>query len=293
MSKKRTLIKKHRKKNEPLSWYQSAIGLSRKCWTHVSPPEKEEAHIASWKAKIEAVLSVTPCYGYRKVTHTLKRGGEIINHKKVMRIMRETGLKQKKRTFKPRTTDSRHKLRVFPNLIKDIIPLYPNHIWVSDITYVRLPNGFCYVAIVLDVFTRKVVGWSIALHMEKELVIEALEMAIAVGMPTYHHSDRGGQYCANDYVKILEDAGVKVSMADTGVSVDNPFAESFNKTLKVEEVYLKYYENLEEARASINDFINDVYHTKRLHQSLNYQTPEEFSTQWNLQNPVRVVSLTH
>jgi putative transposase len=246
-----------------------------------------------WKQKIENVLMVTPCYGYRKVTHALKRTGEIVNHKKIMRIMRETGLKQKKRRFKPRTTDSRHSLRVFPNFIKEIIPLYPNHIWVTDITYVRLPDGFCYVAIVLDVYTRKVAGWSIALHMEKELVIEALERALRVGTPTYHHSDRGGQYCATEYVNRLEGVGAKISMADTGVSVDNPFAESFNKTLKVEEVYLKNYQNLEEARASIDAFITDVYHTKRLHQSLNYQTPEEFSTRWNLQNPVTRVHSTH
>jgi putative transposase len=159
--------------------------------------------------------------------------------------MGETGLKQKKRTFKPRTTNSRHTLRVFPNLVKEIIPSYPHHVWVTDITYVQLPNGFCYVAIVLDVYTRKVAGWSIALHMEKELVIEALEMALKVGTPMYHHSDRGGQYCATEYVKLLEGVGAKISMADTGVSVDNPFAESFNKTLKVEEVYLKNYQNLE------------------------------------------------
>lgn len=281
MSKKRTLIKKYRDKKKPLSLYRNAIGLSRKCWTAKSETVED---LAEWKKKIEVILEVTPCYGYRKVTHALKRTGEIVNHKKVMRIMRLTGLKQKKRKFKPRTTDSRHKLRIFPNLIKAVIPMYPCHIWVTDITYVQLPNGFCYVAIVLDIFTRKVVGWSIAMHMEKELVIEALLMALLVGTPMYHHSDRGGQYCANDYVKMLEDLGVKVSMADTGVSVDNPFAESFNKTLKVEEVYLKNYQNLEEARASIGAFIADVYHTKRLHQSLNYQTPEEFSTQWNLQN---------
>lgn len=266
--------------------YQDAIGLSRKCWTEKSETVED---LASWKKRIEAILEVTPCYGYRKVTHALKRTGEIVNHKKVMRIMRLTGLKQKKRKFKPRTTDSRHKLRIFPNLIKDVFPLYPSHIWVTDITYVQLPNGFCYVAIVLDIFTRKVVGWSIALHMEKELVIEALLMALKTGTPMYHHSDRGGQYCANDYVKMLEDLEVKVSMADTGVSVDNPFAESFNKTLKVEEVYLKNYQNLEEARASITAFIADVYHTKRLHQSLNYQTPEEFSAQWSLQNSLTLV----
>ena len=206
-----------------------------------------------------------------------------------MRLMHETGLKQKRRKYKPKTTDSRHTLRTFPNLIKGIVPSFPHHIWASDITYVQLPTSFCYVAIVLDVFTKRVVGWSIALSMEKELVLEALEMALKTGTPTFHHSDRGGQYCAHDYVKRLEDVGTQVSMADTGVSVDNPFAESFNRTLKVEEVYLKNYESFEEAKASIAHFINDVYHAKRLHQSLGYQTPDEFTASWTLQNAATLV----
>lgn len=270
-----------------------AIGLSPKCWKEVSCAKKEEAPEAIWRLKIERILSETPCYGYRKVTAALKKAGDGVNHKKIMRLMRETGLKQKKRRWKPRTTDSRHTLRVFPNIIKDIVPLYPHHLWVADITYVQLPHGFCYVAIVLDVFTRKVVGWSIATTMETALVIEALEMALKVGTPLLHHSDRGGQYCAIDYVTRLEHIGTKISMADTGVSVDNPFAESFNRTLKVEEVYLQRYENIDEARASIATFINDVYHAKRLHQSLNYQTPDEFSTSWQLQNPTFALPLLH
>jgi putative transposase len=271
----------------------SAVGLSPKCWK--PPPEniKKQDELSTWKQKFESVLTVTPCYGYRKMTAAFRRSGEVVNHKKVMRLMRVTGLKQKKRKFKPRTTDSRHKLRIFPNLVKEIVPSYPHHMWVGDITYVRLPNGFSYVAILLDVYTKKVVGWSIALHMEKELVLEALDMALKVGTPMYHHSDRGGQYCATDYVKRLEDAKVQVSMADTGVSVDNPFAESFNKTLKVEEVYLHDYQNIDEARVSIGAFINDVYHAKRLHQSLGYRTPNEVLTEWLLQNKTPLVPLVH
>jgi putative transposase len=258
--------------------------LSRKCWKPKPGDADTVATLAAWKTKIETILVDTPCYGYRKVTAALKRTGEVVNHKKVMRIMRETGLKQKKRNYKPRTTDSRHKLRVFPNVIKGITPAYPHHLWVSDITYVRLPNRFCYVAIIMDVFTKHVVGWSIALTMEKQLVLDALTMALNKGTPTFHHSDRGGQYCATEYVQKLEDAHVHISMADTGVSVDNPFAESFNRTLKVEEVYLKRYENIDEAQVSIGTFITEVYHAKRLHQSLNYQTPDEFSVEWHLQN---------
>jgi putative transposase len=267
--------------------------LSPKCWSIVSGAEKDEILKAFWKPKMEAILSITPCYGYRKVTAALRRSGEVINHKKVMRLMNITGFKQKKRKFKPRTTDSRHKLRVFPNLVKEIVPSYPHHVWVGDITYVRLPHGFCYVAILMDVYTKKIMGWSIALHMEKELVLEALDMALRVGTPMYHHTDRGGQYCATDNIERLESHGVQVSMADTGVSVDNPFAESFNKTLKVEEVYLHDYQNIDEARASIGSFINDVYHAKRLHQALGYRTPDEVFTEWQLQNPAPLVPLLH
>jgi putative transposase len=227
------------------------------------------------------------------VTAVLKRAGEVHNHKKIMRIMHETGLKQKRRKYKPRTTDSRHRLRIFPNVIKGVIASFPNHLWVSDITYVQLPHGFCYVAIVLDVFTKRVVGWNIALNMEKELVIDALDMALKTGTPVFHHSDRGGQYCAHEYVKRLEDGGTKISMADTGISVDNPFAESFNRTLKVEEVYLKNYESFDDAKQSITTFINDVYHRKRLHQSLQYQTPHEFYTSWQLHNHASVLQSTY
>jgi len=269
----------------------SAIGLSRKCWKEKAANDEKTNTLTAWKKKLETILVDTPCYGYRKVVAALKRLGETHNHKKIMRIMHETGLKQKRRKYKPRTTNSRHKLQVFPNLIKGIIPWFPHHIWVGDITYVQLPNGFCYVAIVLDVFTKKVVGWSIALNMEKELVMDAMTMALKNGTPFFFHSDRGGQYCATDHIQLLETSNVKISMADTGVSVDNPFAESFNKTLKVEEVYLKNYESFDEAKVSIGKFINDVYHAKRLHQSLGYLTPDEFEAAWHahLQLPQVVV----
>ena len=245
-----------------------------------------------WKERIEAILLETPCYGYRKVTAALKRTYRV-NHKKIMRIMNITNLKQKRRKYKPRTTDSRHKLRTFPNLVKGIAPSFPHHIWASDITYVRLPGGFCYVAIIIDVFTKEIVGWSIALSMELPLVMDALEMALKKGVPVFHHSDRGSQYCSHDHLARLENAGVKISMADAGVSVDNPYAESFNRTLKVEEVYLHEYQDLDEAKASIKDFIERVYRTKRLHASLGYLTPEEFSAQWELQNDVESVSFAH
>jgi len=194
--------------------------------------------------------------------------------------MDECGLKQKRRYYKPRTTDSRHKMRVFPNLIKVIVPCFPHHVWVGDITYVRLPGGFCYAAILLDLFTRKVVGYAVALSMDARLVHAALDMALLSGVSRFHHSDRGGQYCEKEYVARLEKLGTKISMAETGVSVDNPFAESFNRTLKVEEVYLRDYQNLEEAKCSVGDFIEKIYNAKRLHSSLGYLPPIEFEELW-------------
>jgi putative transposase len=257
-----------------------ALGLSPKGLVAV---EKDTAEDDIWKPRIEAILTEMPRYGYRKVTKQLERDGHVINDKKVMRLMKVFGFTQKKRVFKPRTTDSRHRLITYPNLIQDIQALYPMHIWVSDITYVKLASGFCYVAIVLDIFTKKVVGWSIAMHMEESLCIEALEKALPLGTPVFHHSDRGGQYCGNAYTGLLKKEGVQISMATTGVSVDNPFAESFNKTLKVEEVYLHRYQTFAEAKQSIGSFIDDVYHAKRLHQSLGYITPNEFCAGWALQ----------
>jgi putative transposase len=281
---------KHRKKDEPLTWYMEAVSLSPKCWK--KKEEVPDTELELWKPLIVAILLEMPCYGYRKVTKELARQGHVINHKKIMRIMEVTGLKQKKRRFKPRTTDSRHKMRIYPNLVAGLTASYPNHIWVSDITYVKLDSGFCYVAIVLDVYTKKVVGWSIDMHMEESLVLEALRMALETGTPMFHHSDRGGQYCGNEYTELLEKNGVQISMAATGVSVDNPFAESFNRTLKVEEVYLYRYQNLAEAKQSITTFIKN-YHEKRIHQSLDYVTPNEFCAGWVLLNSAQGVSLAH
>jgi len=274
VSEKRTLVEKHRGKLSLSRAYQ-ALGLSRTKREHA----KDDTD-AAWKRRIESVLEEFPAYGYRRVTASLKRAGEAVNRKRIMRIMAETGLKQKRRKYKPRTTDSRHKMHVFPNLVKEITPSFPHHIWVGDITYVRLPSGFCYVAILLDLFTRKVVGHAVAMSMDASLVHAALDMALLSGTPGYHHTDRGGQYCETEYLAKLESRGTSVSMADTGISVDNPFAESFNRTLKVEEVYLRDYQNIDEAKSSIAVFIEEVYNAKRLHSSLGYLPPLEFEELW-------------
>jgi putative transposase len=214
------------------------------------------------------------------VTPALKRHGTHVNKKRVQRVMREHGLAQKRRKRFTKTTDSRHRLPTYPNLVSGITPSYPCQVWASDITYVRLAQGFCYVALIVDTFTRKVVGWAVDTHMETSLVMEALTMALAHGAPAYHHSDRGGQYCAHEYIAQLTEHGVQISMADAGMSVDNPYAESLNRTLKVEEVYLKEYHTINDARSALSHFIEVVYNTKRLHSSIGYVPPAEFEAAW-------------
>jgi len=264
------------------TWLAEAIGLSRKCLNAATATERNDPRPGdeSLKCKIIAILSEFACYGYRRTTAELKRRGEIVNEKKVARVMGVYGLAQKPKKRSAKTTDSKHALPTFPNLVKDIIPDHPFHIFASDITYVRLPEGFCYVALVIDIFTRKVVGWAVATHMETSLVMEALRKALVLGTPEYHHSDRGSQYCSHEYTETLQALGTQISMADVGMSVDNPYAESMNKTLKQEEVYLKEYRTVDDARHSIGTFIEDVYNSRRLHSSLGYMPPEEFEREW-------------
>ena len=234
--------------------------------------------------QIKEVLTKCSYYGYRRVTADLKRQGNHYNHKRILRIMGEYHLIQlrKKRTV-PKTTNSQHQYVVYTNEIKYLDNLIPSTVWVADITYVPVgTTTWCYVAIVLDQCTRKVVGWSIATHMRTTLCLEALAMALTKHKPPlFHHSDRGSQYCSHEYQKQLKKYHIRPSMADVGVSVDNPFAESFNRSLKVEEVYLNVYENISEARASIATYIT-CYNTTRLHSSLGYVPPLEFEANYHL-----------
>lgn len=198
--------------------------------------------------------------------------------------MKKYRLSRKRRTRKPLTTDSNHPFRKFPNLIRNVISIVPDHIWASDITYVRLKHGFCYVAAIIDIFTKNIRGWSIGMSLEKGLALEALTSALKKAIPKIHHSDQGVQYCSYDYVEILQENNILISMSDTGEPTQNAYAERFFRTLKVEEIYLMEYDTIEDAKRSITRFIETVYTQKRLHQSLGYQTPEEFEAVWYQQN---------
>ena len=177
------------------------------------------------------------------------------------------------------TTDSKHSYQIYPNLVIRLQVEAPNRCWVADLTYVRLPEGFVYLACLLDVYSRKCIGWSLSRRIDAQLPLQALEMALAqrqVPIGLIPHSDRGRQYCSNAYVERLLDVGANISMSTPGQPTENAFAESFIKTVKCEEVYLYQYQTLEEAQARLKTFLEDVYNTKRLHLSLRYLPPTEF-----------------
>jgi putative transposase len=230
------------------------------------------------------VLAEFPFYGYPRVTKELHRRGWQANEKRIHRLMQQYGFCQKRRKYKPRTTNSRHGLPWHPNRIRDIIPSFPNHIWAGDITYIRLANGtYCYLAGLIDVFTRKIRGWALMNTMSVELILAAWACARkSHPAPRFHHSDRGSQYCAEAYVAALQKDGAEVSMSEKGESTQNPYIESFWRSLKVEEVYLNEYETMADAQKNIGHFSEIVYAKKRLHSSLGYQTPEEFESAWPL-----------
>ena len=232
---------------------------------------------------IERIVLEFPGYGYRRVTHQLRRDGWTINHKRVLRVMREESLLcQLKRRFVP-TTDSRHGLGSNPNLLRERVPNGPNQAWVADITYIQLPTTFCYLAAIVDAWSRRCVGWELSRTIDTDLPLAALNRAIADRQPApglIHHSDHGVQYASTRYVARLEQIGAQISMAAVGNVYENALAESFFATLKREEVSLHDYQTFAEAEANMERFLDDVYNHKRLHSSLGYRPPSEFEDRW-------------
>lgn len=256
------------------------LGLSRSWYYERRRREgREEDKDAALRAAMEEILEETPGYGYRPMTKELGRREWVVNHKRVLRVMREAGLLCRRRRRWVRTTDSDHGGRVYPNLARGMEVAGLDQLWVADITYVRLGRGFVYLAVVVDAYSRRVMGWAVSRWRDTQLVLEALWMALAARGPAagwVHHSDRGSQYASEDYLAALEEAGAEVSMSRRGNPYDNAIAESLIGTVKVEEVYMNEYASIEEVRASIGEFIGEVYNRKRLHSSLGYLPPVEF-----------------
>ena len=234
----------------------------------------------SLKERIQQIAYKHPYYGYRRITAQLHREKVSINHKRVLRMMRELGIHARIKRKYVATTNSRHNNRVYPNLIKDKIPTGINQVWCSDITYISILFGFVYLAVIIDIYSRKIVGYAIGKFLSPQLAIAALNMAIA-SRNTHqliHHSDQGIQYTCKDYIKILKDNGIRISMSAKGNPYDNAYAESLIKTLKQEEVYLWQYETFSDVAERIPYFILDVYDRKRLYTALGYRPPEEFES---------------
>jgi putative transposase len=255
------------------------FSVSRSWYYERPSPEEKAAEDIELRDAIERIVLEFAGYGYRRVSAALRREGWAVNHKRVLRIMREESLLcQLKRRFVP-TTDSAHSFRRYPNLTKGIEVDGLDQVWIADITYVRLPTTFCYLAAILDAYSRRCVGWHLSPFIDSRLTLSALEMALTTRRPEpglIHHSDQGVQYASSEYVTRLEEAGAFISMAAVGNPYENAKAESFFRTLKMEELYIKDYRDFEEAEQNIAEFIEEVYNQKRLHSSLGYLPSVEF-----------------
>jgi putative transposase len=241
-------------------------------------PQRQEADM-DLRSQIQRIALRWPAYGYRRVQAELQRQGWAVNHKRVLRRMRADNLLCLRRRKFILTTDSKHGLPIYPNLAQDMVLTSINQLWVADITYIRLAMEFVYLAVLLDAFSRSCIGWALRRSLEATLVLEALRKALRRRCPPpglVHHSDRGVQYASRDYIQVLEQHGIRISMSRRGNVYDNATAESFIKTLKYEEVYRTEYRNLEEAKASIKEFLEKIYNEKRLHSALGYRPPREF-----------------
>jgi putative transposase len=254
--------------------------LSRASFYRLAPNSSPRADAdMDLRDAIQRIALEWPCYGWRKVTAELRRRGWTVNHKRVRRLMREDNLlRLRKRKFVV-TTDSGHSRQVYPNLTQELTLTSINQVWVADITYIRLQTEFVYLAVVIDAYSRRVIGWALDCSMEDDLTLAALRIALESRRPApglVHHSDRGSQYASIEYTELLQSHGCRISMSHKGSPWENGTCESWMNTLKNEEVYRQEYRDLVEARASLARFIEQVYNQKRLHSSLGYLPPVEF-----------------
>lgn len=245
-------------------------------WINADPKPVREEELLT---EVLEILREFTGYGYRRVTKDLNERGYCVNKKRIQSLMQKHNLGRKRKRKFVHTTDSNHGFVVYPNKIRDFVIDRPDQVWASDITYVRLVRGFVYVAVILDLFSRKVIGWALSGSLHAQLAVEALQMALprrSIQAGLIHHSDRGVQYACEEYVELLKQHAITISMSRKGNPYDNAKLESFMKTLKTEEVYLNEYETETDARENIGRFIETIYNNKRLHSSLGYCSPNKF-----------------
>lgn len=268
-----------------------AVGLSRSTihrQLRTTPVDKLAERDTQRRQQIQKVALELRTSGYRPITEELHRREQIINHKVVLRLMRADNLLCLRQRPYVTTTDSAHRFPVYPNLARSLVLTDINQLWVADITYIRLRQEFIYLAALLDAYSRRCIGWALARYLDARLSLSALQMALQTRSfkpgQLMHHSDRGVQYACQDYVKVLEQNEITISMSRVGNPYDNAIAERFMRTLKYEEIYLNDYDNFSEVLNSVEHFIERVYNHKRLHSALGYLPPAEFEAALLLRN---------
>jgi transposase InsO family protein len=262
------------------------MGLSRSSYYYYS--QRVEAEQLAIDLEQEA--GCYPKYGSRRLTRQLRRAPYYycVNRKRIQRLMRQKDLLRPQKRTKCHTTNSQHPFPRYPNLVMDLKIDHPEQVWVCDVTYVRLGNGFVYLAVIMDVFTRAIRGWNLSRNLDTDLTLGALQRALSLCIPEMHHSDQGVQYAAQAYTDLLKHYNVQISMAAQGKPEENGYAERLMRTIKEEEVDLSEYSDFTDAYRQTGRFLEDVYNTKRIHSALGYLTPVEFQAAWQRAQPVLV-----
>jgi transposase InsO family protein len=253
--------------------------VSRAGWYRHPTTEPLARQDVELRDQIQKIALAWPAYGSRRITAALRRRDWVVNRKRVQRLMRQDNLLcLRKRRFVA-TTDSDHALPVYRNLARAMVLTATNQLWLADITYIRLLEEFIYLAVILDGYSRRAIGWALDRTLEADLTLAALRMALSrrtLSAGLVHHSDRGVQYASIDYTGLLQEHGIRISMSRKGNPWDNAACESFMKTLKCEEVYRIEYRDLAHARSRIGEFLETIYNRRRLHSALGYVPPAEF-----------------